>query len=187
MLAYETIELVDKFVYLGRRVIPGGLAKDDIFIRIEKARAAFVSLCHLWRSRDISLPFNGRVYNPAVRSMLLYGSETWPLRVEDVKMFSVSSEHRPSLGEHLINVFEVITFVPKLVNTGSPLSTRAVTKTRIDFLGPFMVTERAICRFSKGNELIGFTYVAITNLAVVILMFQCKKCGFKQVAVLKEE
>ncbi|KER28126.1 hypothetical protein T265_04964 [Opisthorchis viverrini] len=45
----------------GRCVSPGGLAKDEISIRIGKARAAFANIRHLWRRRDISfspLPAN---------------------------------------------------------------------------------------------------------------------------------
>ncbi|KAG5454830.1 hypothetical protein CSKR_113586 [Clonorchis sinensis] len=41
LLADEPIEVVDKFVYLGSCISPGGLAKDDISIQIGKARAAF--------------------------------------------------------------------------------------------------------------------------------------------------
>ncbi|KER26859.1 hypothetical protein T265_05990 [Opisthorchis viverrini] len=67
MLADEPIEVVDKFVYLGSCISPGGLAKDDISIRIGKARAAFANLCQLWRRRDISFSVKGRVYNAAVR------------------------------------------------------------------------------------------------------------------------
>ncbi|KER28391.1 hypothetical protein T265_04774 [Opisthorchis viverrini] len=93
MLAGEPIEVVAKFVYLGSCISPGGLAKDDISIRIGKARAAFANLRHLWRRRDISFSVKGRVYNAAVRSVLLYGSETWPLRAEDVKRLSVF-DHR---------------------------------------------------------------------------------------------
>ncbi|KER28282.1 hypothetical protein T265_04880 [Opisthorchis viverrini] len=45
------------------------------------------------RRRDISLSVKGRVFNAAVRSILLYGSETWPLRAEDVKRLSLF-DHR---------------------------------------------------------------------------------------------
>ncbi|VDP46365.1 unnamed protein product, partial [Schistosoma mattheei] len=44
---------------------------------------AFANLRHFWRRRDIRLSIKGRVYYAAVRSVLLHGSETWPLRVED--------------------------------------------------------------------------------------------------------
>ncbi|KER19088.1 hypothetical protein T265_15666, partial [Opisthorchis viverrini] len=52
-------------------VNPVGLAKDDIYIRIEKARAAFASLRHLWCRRDIRFSVKCRVYNAAMRSILL--------------------------------------------------------------------------------------------------------------------
>ncbi|KER20188.1 hypothetical protein T265_11207 [Opisthorchis viverrini] len=40
-----------------------------------RSRAAFVNLHHLWRRRDISFSVKGRVYNAAVRSILLYGQK----------------------------------------------------------------------------------------------------------------
>ncbi|KER19410.1 hypothetical protein T265_15549, partial [Opisthorchis viverrini] len=93
MLADEPIEVVDKFVYLDSCISPGGLTKDEISIRIGKARAASANLRHLWRRRHISFYVKGRVYNAAVRSILLYGSETWSLRAEDIKRLSVF-DHR---------------------------------------------------------------------------------------------
>ncbi|VDP31244.1 unnamed protein product [Schistosoma margrebowiei] len=54
---------------------------------------AFANLRHLWRRRDICLSIKGRVYCAAVRSVLLYGSETWPLRVEDTRKLLVF-DHR---------------------------------------------------------------------------------------------
>ncbi|KER24813.1 hypothetical protein T265_07598 [Opisthorchis viverrini] len=93
MLADEPIEVVDKFVYLGSCISPGGLTEDEISIRIGKATAVFANLRHLWRRRDISFSVKGRVYNAALRSILLYGSETWPLHAEDVKRLS-ALDHR---------------------------------------------------------------------------------------------
>ena len=75
VLAGQSIELVDKFIYLGSCTRPGGLIKDEVTLPIGKAGAAFSSLQHLWRHRDISLSIKGRVYKSAVRSVLLYGSE----------------------------------------------------------------------------------------------------------------
>jgi hypothetical protein len=93
MLAEEPLDVVDKFTYLGSCICPGGAVKDEIASRIGRARAAFANLRHLWRRRDISLSVKGRVYNAAVRSVLLYGSETWPLRAEDVRKLAVF-DHR---------------------------------------------------------------------------------------------
>ncbi|TNN17312.1 endonuclease-reverse transcriptase, partial [Schistosoma japonicum] len=62
--------------------------------RIQKARLAFAKLRHLWRRRDIRLLTKGQVYRAAVRSVLLYGSETWPLRVEDIRRLLVFDHRR---------------------------------------------------------------------------------------------
>ena len=61
-LAEQSIEVVGKFIYLGSCKSPGGLIK-DVMLRIDKARAAFSSLQHLWRRRDIRLSIKGRVYH----------------------------------------------------------------------------------------------------------------------------
>ncbi|CAH8447045.1 unnamed protein product [Heterobilharzia americana] len=89
----EVVECVDHFTYLGSRINPGGLVADEISARIQKARLAFANLRHLWRRRDIRLSIKGRVYCTAVRSVLLYGCETWPLKVEDTKRLQVF-DHR---------------------------------------------------------------------------------------------
>ena len=93
VLAGEPIEVVDSYIYLGSCISAGGLAGNEVSLRIMKARVAFSNLQHLWRRRDVSLSVKGRVYNAAVRSVLLYGSETWPLRAEDIRRLSVF-DHR---------------------------------------------------------------------------------------------
>ena len=74
-LAGELISVVGHFNYLGSLISPGGLTKEEVTQSIAKATAAFTNLRHLWR-HDISLSIEGRVYNAAKRSILLYGSET---------------------------------------------------------------------------------------------------------------
>ncbi|CAH8582840.1 unnamed protein product, partial [Schistosoma intercalatum] len=86
MIGSEVIECVDRFMYLdlGSLISPFGLVYDEISARIQKARLAFANLRHLWSRQDIRLPTKGRVYCAAVRSVVLCGSETWPVRVEDI-------------------------------------------------------------------------------------------------------
>ncbi|TNN20225.1 endonuclease-reverse transcriptase, partial [Schistosoma japonicum] len=93
MIESEVVERVDRFTYLGSLISADGLVTDEISARIQKARLAFAKLRHLWRRRDIRLLTKGRVYRAAVRSVLLYGSETWPLRVEDIRRLLVF-DHR---------------------------------------------------------------------------------------------
>uniref|UniRef100_A0A183L2V3 Endonuclease-reverse transcriptase n=1 Tax=Schistosoma curassoni TaxID=6186 RepID=A0A183L2V3_9TREM len=54
---------------------------------------AFANLRHLWRRRNIRISTKGRVYCAAVHSVLIYGSETWPLIVEDTRKLLVY-DHR---------------------------------------------------------------------------------------------
>ncbi|KER27537.1 hypothetical protein T265_05427 [Opisthorchis viverrini] len=100
------------FVYLGGYIGAGDLGKDNTSTRIGKTGSAFLNLRHLWRRRDISFSFKGGVCNAAVRSILLCGSESWPLRAEDVKRLSMF-DHRclrsiaRILWEHRISNAEV--------------------------------------------------------------------------------
>ncbi len=57
---------------------------DEIRCRINLSRSAFSRLksC-LWSEREISLRIKSMVYQAVARSILLYGCETWPVRVAD--------------------------------------------------------------------------------------------------------
>ncbi|CAH8288633.1 unnamed protein product [Heterobilharzia americana] len=89
----KVVECVEHFTYLGSWFIPGGSVVDEISARIQKARLASAKLRHLWRRHDVRLSIKGRVYCTAVRSVLLYGCKTWPLKVEDMRRLQVF-DHR---------------------------------------------------------------------------------------------
>ncbi|KER29423.1 hypothetical protein T265_03989 [Opisthorchis viverrini] len=72
-----TTKVVDKLVHLGSCISPGDLTKDDISMRIGKARSAFLNL---WRRHDMSLFVKGAICNATARSVLRYGSEFCALR-----------------------------------------------------------------------------------------------------------
>ena len=59
----------------------------------QKLSAHFSNLRHLWRCTNVSLATKVRVYNATVRSTLLYGCETWPLRSGDLYRLQVF-DHR---------------------------------------------------------------------------------------------
>ena len=73
----KPIEEADSFVYLGSVVDKCGGTDRDVIARIGKARAAFVMLKNTWTSREISTTTKLRIFNSNVKSVLLYGSETW--------------------------------------------------------------------------------------------------------------
>ena len=80
------VEFVPAFKYLGSSMLPNGQAKQEVKARVDRARVAFVQLKGtLWRRSEISLKTKVRVYQAAIRPILLYGCETWPLRSEDVR------------------------------------------------------------------------------------------------------
>ena len=85
----EALEIVDRFTYLGSCISSDCSVANEVDARISKARVAFANLRHLWRQKGISLSLKGRVYGTTVRAVLLYGSETWSLRAEDLRRLRV--------------------------------------------------------------------------------------------------
>ena len=88
-LSEGELEEVTSFTYLGSIVNTTGGTEQDIKARIGKARTAFSLLNKLWRSREISTRTKVRLFNTNVKSVLLYGSETWRTTVRsDLKIQS---------------------------------------------------------------------------------------------------
>ena len=85
----ELLDVVTSFTYLGSCITNDGSMDKEISARISKARSAYAGLKHLWCRKDVSLGVKGRVYNASVRSVLLYGCETWALRSEDTRRLEI--------------------------------------------------------------------------------------------------
>ncbi len=78
----EVMEDVDKFKYLSSMFVANGQGTKEIRSMIN---LAFTPLQSCLRSRrEILLRTKGNVYQAVVRSILLHGCETWPVRLEDV-------------------------------------------------------------------------------------------------------
>ena len=73
----EPIREVESFDYLGSVFDHQGGTDRDVTARIGKARAAFVMLKNIWASGGISMRTKLRIFNSNVKSVLLYGCETW--------------------------------------------------------------------------------------------------------------
>ena len=73
----EKLEEVDSFIYLGSVIDRKGGTEADIKSRIGKARTAFLALNKIWKDRKLSMRTKLRLFNSNVKSVLLYGSETW--------------------------------------------------------------------------------------------------------------
>jgi len=77
------LELVDKFCYLGDMLSIDGDAHAAAETRIRIGWNKFRQLVPLLTNKDISFIMRGRLYSSCVRSSMLHGSETWPIRKEN--------------------------------------------------------------------------------------------------------
>ena len=74
------VEFINKFTYLGSIITNSGDLQPDINRRNGLATGVVRSLRQLlWRHSSISLETMLGVYHASVRSVLLYGSECWPI------------------------------------------------------------------------------------------------------------
>lgn len=83
------IEEVAQFNYLGSLITTDGGAIEDIKSRLSKAQAAFGRLWSCWKSTKIARGTKLRVFNACVKSVLLYGSETWLINKISIQKIQV--------------------------------------------------------------------------------------------------
>ncbi|VDO68801.1 unnamed protein product [Schistosoma margrebowiei] len=73
----EDSEDVKPFTYLGSIIDEHGWSDEDVKARIGKARAAYLQLRNIWNSKQLSTNTKIRIFNTNVKTVLLYGAETW--------------------------------------------------------------------------------------------------------------
>jgi len=81
------LELVDKFCYLGDMLSVDGDADAAVEARIRIGWNKFRQLVPRLTNKDVSLIMRGRLYSSCVQSSMLHGSETWPVRKENMVAF----------------------------------------------------------------------------------------------------
>ena len=81
--ASANLEALEKFCYLGDMLSVDGDADAAVEARIRIEWNKFRQLVPLLTNRDISLIRSGGLYSSCVRSSMLHGSETWPVRKEN--------------------------------------------------------------------------------------------------------
>ena len=79
------MEDVEDFVYLGSNFNKERGVEADVKRRIQKARQAFIGLRKIWTNTNILERTKLRIFNSNVKSILLYGSETWRLNKSTVQ------------------------------------------------------------------------------------------------------
>jgi len=76
------LELPDKFCHLGDTLIVDGDAHAAVETRIRSGWNKFRQLVPLLNNKDISLIVRGRLHSRCMRSSILHGNETRPIRKE---------------------------------------------------------------------------------------------------------
>ena len=85
------LEEVEEFTYLGSIVnIEGGIDA-DVKNRISKARVIFNILGKAWSAKNISRGTKMKIFNSNVKSMFLYGVETWRTTKTMLSCYSIFS------------------------------------------------------------------------------------------------
>ena len=73
----EDIKRSSYFCYLGSIVTENGGTSREVNVRIQKARGSFSKLRKVWLSKSLQKYINIRIFNACLKSVLLYGCETW--------------------------------------------------------------------------------------------------------------
>ena len=63
----------------------GGGAEDAAKTRVRCAWSKYNELIPILTLRGVSLKTKGKLYEACVQNVLVYGSETWPLKAEDLE------------------------------------------------------------------------------------------------------
>jgi hypothetical protein len=79
------LEIVGKFCYLGDMVGKGGGAGEASRCRASCAWSKFNELAPWLTARGPSLRVKGRIYRIFVQRAMVYGSETWAMKVDDLR------------------------------------------------------------------------------------------------------
>ena len=81
----DGLECVIEFCYLGDMLSAGGGAESSSVCRVRGAWNKFRELTPMLTTRDMSLKAKGILYESCMRSVMMYGIETWAAKKEDIR------------------------------------------------------------------------------------------------------
>lgn len=141
LVGEEPLEFVEDFTYLGSLISKDSGASKDIKARLGKAQGAFSLLRSIWRSKQYSLKTKMLLYNSNVKSVLLYGAESWRVVKTDTRKMEVF--HNRCL-RRICQIFwpNKISNNELYKKTGSRSITKEITHRRLRWLGHVLRMEQ---------------------------------------------
>src|SRR5664279_5201533 len=79
------LECVEKICYLGDMIEAGGGAEEASRARVRCAWSKFQELSSILTSRGASLRVKRKLYSACLHCVMIYGSETWAMKAEDMQ------------------------------------------------------------------------------------------------------
>ena len=94
--AFEDVELecVGKFAYLGDMLNDTGGVEQPVAARVRAMWMKLRELSCILCKQEVSLRMKGVVYKARVRSLLMYGAETWAMKIGAVFQRLQATERR---------------------------------------------------------------------------------------------
>ena len=77
-------EVVDQFCYLGDMLSASGGAEASSIARDRTGWKKLRELLPLLAPKVLSYRLKEKIYEAGIRSAMLYGNETWPVKTEDI-------------------------------------------------------------------------------------------------------
>lgn len=138
----QQIEKVTNYTYLGTNINERWDHSVEIKCRIEKARATFVKMGNLFKSRDLNLNTKLRLLKCYVWSVLLYGVESWTLteastrKLEAFEMWLYRRILRISWVDHVSNkkVLEMLQKGTEIIHI--------IKKRKLEYFGHIMRNQK---------------------------------------------
>ena len=105
----NTIEKVDRYVYLGKTVTQAGDLLPETKRRIALGWAAFSKVANIMKSRKASMNVKRKVHNEYfyVLPVMVYGSETLTLKKAHVELLSVAQRKMERITTNVIPGYDI--------------------------------------------------------------------------------
>ena len=83
----ETMETETDFIFLGSKITADGDCSHEIKRHLLLGRKAITNLDSILKSRDITLPTNVHLVKPMVFPVVMYGCESWTIRIDAFELW----------------------------------------------------------------------------------------------------